>query len=111
MWKSIADLSGLKLTLWALRAQPNSSQDEGKLTPTQKFFYCWARYWRQNINKEHALQLLTLDLHGPNNMQCNEPVSNILDFIHAFNFQEDNQCIRNPVIGSISDKIVTFIHN
>ena len=53
-------------------------------TPVQRFFLSWAQCWRQNITKERALQLLTLDPHGPNDMRCNGTVSNMSEFHEAF---------------------------
>ena len=35
-------------------------------SPIQRFFLSWAQCWRQNVTKERALQLLTIDPHGPN---------------------------------------------
>jgi putative endopeptidase len=57
-------------------------------TPTQRFFLSWAQAWRQNITKERSLQLLTLDPHGPNEMRCNLPLSNISQFHAAFEIPE-----------------------
>jgi len=99
--ENIADLGGLRLALRALRAQSTVSQDEtgsatGGLTSTQKFFYGWSRCWRRNINKERALQLLTLDPHGPNDMRCNGPLSNMQEFIDAFNISEDSPMYKAP---------------
>ena len=59
-------------------------------TPTQRFFLGWAQCWRQNVTKERALQLLTLDPHGPNEMRCNGPLSNISAFHEAFEIPESS---------------------
>ena len=53
-------------------------------TPVQRFFLSWAQCWRQNITKERALQLLTIDPHGPNELRCNGPLSNMAEFHEAF---------------------------
>ena len=55
-----------------------------------RFFLGWAQCWRQNITKERALQLLTLDPHGPNPMRCNGPLSNMFEFHEAFDVSEDS---------------------
>ena len=47
-----------------------------------------AQCWRQNITKERALQLLTLDPHGPMEMRCNGPLSNMPEFHEAFGIPE-----------------------
>eukprot|EP01043_Picozoa_sp_COSAG02_P060568 COSAG02_NODE_7941_length_2777_cov_2.056385_5_plen_229_part_00 len=61
----------------------------GGFTPTQRFFLAWGTAWRQNIGKERALQLVTLDPHGPNEFRCNGPLSNIPEFIEAFGVPEE----------------------
>jgi putative endopeptidase len=84
--ENIADLGGLRLAYRALKS--TDSFDDTKLidgfTQTQRFFMSWAQCWRQNIEKERSLQLLTLDPHGPNEMRCNCPLSNLPEFHNAF---------------------------
>jgi predicted metalloendopeptidase len=84
--ENIADLGGLRLAYRALKAQPDFDDTVkiGGFTPTQRFFLAWGTAWRQNIGKERALQLVTLDPHGPNEFRCNGPLSNIAEFISAF---------------------------
>mmetsp|Transcript_87826 Transcript_87826/g.170176 ORF Transcript_87826/g.170176 Transcript_87826/m.170176 type:complete len:748 (+) Transcript_87826:48-2291(+) len=88
--ENIADLGGLRLALRALRSTPGYDEAKrvGGFTPTQRFFLSWAQAWRQNIGKERALQLLTLDPHGPNEMRCNGPLSNMPEFLEAFSVPE-----------------------
>ena len=88
--ENIADLGGLRLSYRALLATPNFDNTAlvGGFTPTQRFFLAWATGWRQNIGKERALQLLTLDPHGPNEMRTNSPLSNISEFHEAFGVKE-----------------------
>ena len=40
------------------------------------------------ISKERALQLVSLDPHGPNDFRCNGPLSNIAEFLEAFGVPE-----------------------
>ena len=90
--ENIADLGGLRLALRALVSEPgydNSDLIDG-FDPRQRFFLGWANCWRQNITKERALQLLTLDPHGPNPMRCNGPLSNMVEFHSAFGVSEDS---------------------
>jgi len=87
--ENIADLGGLRLALRALKNQLGNdmSSEESKIddfTPMQRFFLGWAQCWRQNITKERALQLLTIDPHGPNPSRCNGPLSNMEEFHEAF---------------------------
>lgn len=90
--ENIADLGGLNLAYRALKAQEgfDSLPMIDGFTPTQRFFLGWAQCWRQNVTKERALQLLTLDPHGPNEMRCNGPLSNIPEFHAAFEIPESS---------------------
>jgi putative endopeptidase len=90
--ENIADLGGLNLAYRALKAQKgfDSWPMIDGFTPTQRFFLGWAQCWRQNVTKERALQLLTLDPHGPNEMRCNGPLSNIPAFHEAFEIPESS---------------------
>ena len=94
--ENIADLGGLRLALRALKQQEgyNDSQEIDGFTPTQRFFLAWAQCWRQNITKERSLQLVTLDPHGPNEMRCNGPLSNMSEFHSAFGISKDSVMYR-----------------
>jgi len=90
--ENIADLGGLRLALRALKGHLGDGADviiDG-FTPTQRFFLGWAFCWRQNITKERALQLLTIDPHGPNPSRCNGPLSNMEEFHEAFDVPENS---------------------
>ena len=65
--ENIADLGGLRL---ALRAMVNSKDYDPNaeidcFTPVQRFFLSRAQCWRQNVTEQRALQLITIDPHGP----------------------------------------------
>ena len=47
-----------------------------------------AQCWRQNVTEQRALQLITIDPHGPNELRCNGPLSNIKEFHQAFGIEE-----------------------
>mmetsp|Transcript_9449 Transcript_9449/g.13950 ORF Transcript_9449/g.13950 Transcript_9449/m.13950 type:complete len:707 (+) Transcript_9449:44-2164(+) len=88
--ENIADLGGLRLALRGLMSSkdydPNSKIDG--FTPVQRFFLSWAQCWRQNVTEQRALQLITIDPHGPNELRCNGPLSNIKEFHQAFGIEE-----------------------
>ena len=98
----VPDLGGLRLSYRALLATPNFDNTAlvGGFTPTQRFFLAWATGWRQNIGKERALQLLTLDPHGPNEMRTNSPLSNIREFHEAFGVKEDD-----PMYKKVGERV------
>lgn len=100
--ENIADLGGLRLSYRALLATPNFDNTAlvGGFTPTQRFFLAWATGWRQNIGKERALQLLTLDPHGPNEMRTNSPLSNIREFHEAFGVKEGD-----PMYKKVGERV------
>ena len=49
------------------------------------------------VKKERALQLVTLDPHGPNELRCNQPLSNMQDFCDAFDVKEGNKMFKIEV--------------
>lgn len=88
--ENIADLGGLKLAFRALGATLADAAGEKRIngfTPQQRFFLAWAQLWRQNISKEQALKLVTLDPHGPNDYRANGPLANMPEFHAAFGVQ------------------------
>ena len=87
--ENIADLGGLRLALRALKST-NGFDSSGLIdgfSPVQRFFLSWAQCWRQNITQERSLQLLTIDPHGPNELRCNGPLSNMPEFHEEFGVQ------------------------
>eukprot|EP00605_Chrysophyceae_sp_TOSAG23-4_P001013 GSChrysophyteH1.ASY1.ANO1.1114.1 assembled CDS len=88
--ENIADLGGVKLALRALKKRLESEPKENirplnGFTPLQRFFLAWSQVWRQNSTKENALAMVTLDPHGPSELRCNNTVSNVPEFLEAFN--------------------------
>jgi hypothetical protein len=81
-------------------------------SPEQRLFLAWAQAWRENgtgrlrvcasllsspplssllsplppalaVKKERAIQLVTLDPHGPNELRCNGTLSNVPEFLEV----------------------------
>ena len=103
--ENIADLGGLKLAHKALMAKlaedggevavaadcgPGGPRING-LTPEQRFFLAWAQVWRENTSEEHALKMVTLDPHGPNEYRTNGPLANMPEFHKAFGVKEGDK--------------------
>lgn len=94
--ENVADLGGVKLALRALNRELAKAAAEGKppqppingFTPHQRLFLAWSQAWRENVTKERAVQLVTLDPHGPNEMRCNGTLKNIQEFHDAFNIAD-----------------------
>ena len=91
--ENIADLGGVKLSLKALQHKlttmpvEESSRNLNGFTQMQRFFLAWSQVWRQNSTKENALAMVTLDPHGPSELRCNNTLSNVPEFLEAFNVQ------------------------
>jgi putative endopeptidase len=86
--ENIADLGGVKLALKALQTYLAQQEKEGSssvslingFTPVQRLFLAWSQSWRENVRKERAVQMVTIDPHGPNELRCNGTLSNIQEF-------------------------------
>jgi len=93
--ENLADLGGLKLSLRAFKKTLTGKEEliDG-FTPVQRFFLSWASCWRQNVTEERAKQLVTLDPHGPSELRCNGPLSNMPEFHEAFDIKEDDPMYR-----------------
>jgi putative endopeptidase len=86
--ENIADLGGVKLALKALQTYLSQQEKEGSsplslingFTPVQRLFLAWSQSWRENVRKERAIQMVTIDPHGPNELRCNGTLSNIQEF-------------------------------
>ena len=100
--ENIADLGGLRLALRALKAKESFTSTPliDGFSATQRFFMSWSQCWRQNITKERSLQLLTIDPHGPNEMRCNGPLSNMAEFHEAFEVADGD-----PMYRPVEDRV------
>ena len=100
--ENIADLGGLRLALRALKSKESFTSTPliDGFSATQRFFMSWSQCWRQNITKERSLQLLTIDPHGPNEMRCNGPLSNMAEFHEAFEVADGD-----PMYRLVEDRV------
>ena len=84
----------------AERGEAMSGEDAKRcakgFTPQQRFFLAWAQVWRDNVTKERALQMVTLDPHGPHEMRTNGPLANMPEFHEAFGVKEGDNMWRGP---------------
>lgn len=86
--ENIADLGGVTAALEALKHEEDYDLKE--------FFYNWARIWAQKARLEYAQLLLTIDVHGPNELRANMPVRNLEDFHQAFEVEESDDMYMKP---------------
>ena len=104
--ENTADLGGLRLAYAALEATyaakgealsgPEAARCPRGFTPQQRFFLAWAQVWRSNETKERALQMVTLDPHGPHELRTNGPLSNMPEFHEAFGVSASDPMFREP---------------
>jgi predicted metalloendopeptidase len=97
--ENIADLGGLKIAYAAyektLEGKPRPEKIDG-LTPEQRFFLAWAQIWRVNIRPEAVRLRLNTDPHAPGRFRCNGPLSNMKEFLEAFNVEDGKPMARPP---------------
>jgi len=94
--ENIADLGGLNVAFTAFKKtdQYKSGEKLDGFTPVQRFFLSWAQVWRNNINKENLLLRLQIDPHSPGEYRVIGPISNMPEFIEAFNIREGSPMAR-----------------
>ncbi|HUL45096.1 MAG TPA: M13 family metallopeptidase [Bacteroidota bacterium] len=96
--ENIADLGGLTVAYAAMeKALEGKSRDKiDGFTPEQRFFLSFAQIWRQNIRPEaQRLRILT-DPHSPGRFRCIGPLSNMVEFLKAFNVPDGAAMARKP---------------
>ncbi len=85
--ENIADLGGVVLGLDAFKT--TQQYKEGKkingLTPIQRYFLGYAMSWVGHFRNETIAVRLMTDVHSPNFLRVNGPVSNVPEFYEAFN--------------------------
>ncbi|MDO4900304.1 M13 family metallopeptidase [Actinomyces sp.] len=96
--ENIGDLGGLGI---ALKAYALALADAGidsvaeapvldNLTGLERFFYSWARIWRNKSRDDYAELLLTIDPHAPAEFRCNGIVRNVDAFYEAFGVSQND---------------------
>jgi putative endopeptidase len=53
-------------------------------TPEQRFFLSYATIWRMNYTDEYLRLITNVDVHAPNPLRVNKPLSNFPPFAEAF---------------------------
>jgi putative endopeptidase len=88
--ENIADLGGLVIGFDAFKQ--TDQYKEGKiingLTPSQRFWLGYAYSWLGHSRPESLAQQVLTDVHSPNFLRVNGPLSDIQDFYDAFNIKE-----------------------
>ncbi|MGE5683462.1 MAG: M13 family metallopeptidase [Bacillota bacterium] len=95
--ENIADLGGCVIGLDAFSR--TRQYKEGKavngLTPMQRFWLGYAYSWLGHSRPERLARQVMTDVHAPNFLRVNGPLSDIPDFYKAFNIKEGDPMYRN----------------
>jgi len=95
--ENIADLGGLAVAYDAFVQTLNGDEAEiGGFTARQRFFISYATIWRMNYTEEYLRMLTNVDVHAPNQVRTNGPLSNFPPFAEAFSVG-DGAPMRRPV--------------
>lgn len=91
--ENIGDLGGLGIAWKAYQKSLGGKEAPviDGLTGAQRFFFAWARSWRQVSRPEYAELLITIDPHAPSEFRCNQIVRNIEPFYEAFDVTEGDE--------------------
>ena len=81
--ENIADLAGVEIAQAAFLAL-NPVSDKSSLSPSQRYFYAYARMWRRNYRDEELQLLSRIDVHAPAKWRVNGPLANLDGFADAF---------------------------
>ncbi|HUI30593.1 MAG TPA: M13 family metallopeptidase [Candidatus Acidoferrales bacterium] len=96
--ENIADLGGLVIGYDAFRQ--TEEYKEGKpvngLTPSQRFWMGYAYSWLGHARPEALAQQVLTDVHSPNFLRVNGPLSDIPEFYKAFGVKDGQPMWRAP---------------
>lgn len=94
--ENIADFGGLLIALDAFKKteQYQSGKMISGLTPLQRFFLGYALSWLGHQRTESLARQILTDVHSPNFIRINGPISDIDAFYESFNVQPGNKLYR-----------------
>lgn len=97
MGENLADIGGLSLSLKALtkKLDEDNTTEIVKKASKRVFLKAWASIWRQNINKDRRIMLLTTDPHGPTDFRGNL-VQHLDIFYDIFDITKEDQMFLEP---------------
>jgi putative endopeptidase len=97
--ENIADLGGLKIAYdafqKALAAKPGAANVKiDGFTPAQRFYLGYAQVWRGSTRPEAVKLRLKTDPHAPPELRVNAPLSNLPEFMSAFDCPPNSPMVR-----------------
>ncbi len=87
--ENIADLSGVSVSLHALKNNINSEKNKAK--EIFLFFKSWANTWRSKCREEEIMRRLKIDPHAPAEFRVNGVLSNIDEFHNHYDTTADDK--------------------
>ena len=90
MGESIADIGGLTIAYEALQLARQRSDEQDSVdgySADERFFFNFARIWREHARKEAAIRSLISDEHPPNDYRVNNTLRNVDVFYEVFDVQ------------------------
>lgn len=98
--ENIADHGGIKIAYQALQLnyqKKGHKEDDDQLSSEEKFFYSYARIWREIIRPELEETFRMTDPHSPPRARVNVTLANIKEFRTIFNVQEKDKMYRKDI--------------
>lgn len=95
--ENIADLGGLTTSYYALQKSlkgKNINLIDG-FTPEQRFFLAFSQVWKANVTPEELRLQVNTDPHSPGKFRVLGPMSNMTEFMNAFNGKPGDPMVRN----------------
>jgi len=88
--ENIADIAGITLSYYALEKAMAGKEDPmiGGYDYKQRFFLSWAQVWHTNAKDEFLINQVKTDPHSPTRFRTNGPLTNMVEFQHAFGCKE-----------------------
>ncbi len=91
--ENLADLGGLVICYDAFKKTEQYKKGEkiSGMTPSQRFFLGYALSWMGHARDESLAQQIKTDVHSPNFLRVNGPMTDVDAFYDAFNVKEGNK--------------------
>ena len=99
--ENTADNGGLRLALMAYLAGPGATPQPwlDGFAPEQRLFLGFAQLWCENTRPEAERLKAATNPHSSNKYRVNGPISNMLEFQHAFSCKADAPMVRQKACG------------
>ncbi len=96
--ENIADLGGLVIGLDAFKKTEEYKKGEkiDGLTPVQRYFMGYTIGWLGHARDQSIANQVMTDVHAPNFLRVNGPMSNMQEFFDVFGIKEGDKMWRSP---------------